>query len=145
MAYRPRKRVAPSPPDGRGGRSVSRRKIAGGVALGLLLLLGLAVRYVAGVGADDWEPLWALAYAIALCAAMAAAFYDRRNLPAKTWDFNPKRGAFYFLLGWIIFPLMMIVDAAFGAGFPLDRMIAGTLIMSVLIGVAGTFTENVGV
>ena len=121
------------------------RKLIGAVALGLLLLLALAIRYIAGIPQDDWNPLWSLAYVVALCVALFMAFYDRKNLPEKVWDFNPKRGALYFLLGWIIFPFMMVVDAMFGAEFTLSGMAAGTFFMSVLIGIAGTFTENVGV
>jgi hypothetical protein len=73
------------------------------------------------------------------------ALYDRKNLPEKVWDFNPKRGVLYFVLGWIIFPFMMVVDAMFGAEFTLSGIGAGTFFMSVLIGIVGTFTENVGV
>lgn len=121
------------------------RKLIGAVALGLLLLLALAIRYIAGIPQDNWNPLWSLAYVIGLCVALFMAFYDRKNLPEKVWDFNPKRGVLYFLLGWIIFPFMMVVDALFGAELTLSGMAAGTFFMSVLIGVAGTFTENVGV
>ena len=80
-----------------------------------------------------------------MCVALFMAFYDPKNCPEKTWDFNPKRGAFYFLLGWIIFPLMMVIDAISGADFTLSGMAVGTFFLSVLIGIAGTFTENVGV
>lgn len=121
------------------------RKVIGAVALGLLLLLGLAVRYIAGISQDEWDPLWSLAYLLGFCIALFMAFYDRKNFPTKTWDFNPKRGASYFLLGWIIFPFMMVIDAFSGADFTLSGMAVGTFFMSVLIGVAGTFTENVGV
>lgn len=69
----------------------------------------------------------------------------RRNLPAKTWDFDPKRGVLYFFLGWVIFPALIGIEALFGTDFTLGRMVIGTLAMSVLIGILGTFTENVGV
>lgn len=121
------------------------RKLIGAVALGLLLLLTLAIRYLAGIPQDDWNPLWSLIYVVGLCIALFMAFYDRKNIPEKVWDFNPKRGVLYFLLGWIIFPFIMAVDAIFGAEFTLSGMAASTLFMSVLIGIAGTFTEHVGV
>ncbi len=120
-------------------------KLIGAVALGLLLLLALAIRYIAGIPQDDWNPFWSLAYVVGLCVASFMAFYDRKNFPEKVWDFSPKRGVLYFLLGWIIFPLMMVVDAMFGAEFTLIGMAAVTFFMSVFIGIAGTFTENVGV
>ena len=124
---------------------MNRRRLIGGVALGLLLLLGFGSRYVAALSQDNWAPFWQMAYLIALFAAFIAAFYDRENLPEKAWDFNPKRGLLYFLLGWIVFPLMIGIDAAFGSDFTLGHMLIGTLALSVLVGLAGSFTENVGV
>lgn len=121
------------------------RKLIGAVAFGVLLLLALAIRYIADVPRDEWKPLWALAYAVALCVAMFTAFYDRKNFPEKTWDFNPRRGVLYFLLGWIIFPLMMVVDAVAGSDFSITRMLLGTFVLSAFIGIAGTFTEHAGV
>lgn len=121
------------------------RKLIGAVALGLLLLLALAIRYIAGIPQDGWNLWWSLAYVVALCVALFMALYDRKNLPEKMWDFNPKRGVLYFLLGWVLFPLMMAVNHVFGAEFTLSGMVFGTLIMSVFVGIAGTFTENVGV
>ena len=115
------------------------------MALGLLLLLAIAARYITGVAQDDWDPFWNIAYVSALGVAAFLALYDRKNFPEKMWDFNPKRGLLYFLLGWIIFPVMMVVDGLFGAEFTLSSMAVATLVLSVFIGVAGTFTENVGV
>ena len=122
-----------------------RRKMIGGVALGLLVLIGFVSRYVPGYSQDEWGLWWRIAFVIAGCVALFAAFYDRKNLSEKTWDFSPKRGLLYFFLGWIIFPLMMGIDAIFASDFTLSRMVLATLALSVLIGVAGTFTENVGV
>jgi hypothetical protein len=121
------------------------RKVIGAVALSFLLLFALAVRYIAGIPQDGWDPFWAVAYVFALCVALFMAFYDRKNFPEKVWDFNPRRGLLYFLLGWIIFPFMMVIDAVFGADFTLSAMLTASLVGSVLVGVAGTFTENVGV
>lgn len=126
-------------------RDLNRRKLMGAVALGLLLLLGQASRYVPGLSQDDWGTWWKMAYVIAVCAALFAAFYDRKNFPEKTWDFNPKRGVLYFFLGWIIFPVMIGIEAISGVDITLSRMVLGTLALSVLAGIAGTFTENVGV
>jgi hypothetical protein len=128
-----------------GIRELNRRKLIGAAALGLLLLLGLGVRYIAGIPQEDWDPLWTLAYVLAVCVALFAAVYHRENLPEKTWDFNPKRGVLYFFLGWIIFPFMIGVEAISGTDFTLSRMALGTLFLSLLVGVLGTFTENVGV
>jgi hypothetical protein len=121
------------------------RKLFGAGALVLLLLLGLASRYVPGLAQGNWGTGWNLAFLLAMCAAFSAAFYDRKNFPEKTWDFNPKRGVLYFFLGWIIFPLMIGLDAISGSDFALSRMVLATLALSVLVGVLGTFTENVGI
>ena len=125
--------------------SLNTRKLIGAVALSLLLLLALAVRYIADIPQDAWKPLWSFAYVLVLCVALFMAFYDRKIFPEKAWDFNPKRGVLYFFLGWIIFPFMMVIDAIFGVEFTMSGMAVGTFVMSVLIGIAGTFTENVGV
>lgn len=117
----------------------------GGAAFGMLLLLGLGIRYILGIPQDDWGLLWSLAYIISLCVALVIAFYDRKNLPKKTWHFDPKRGVLYFFLGWIVFPIMIVVEALSGTDFAVSRMLMGTLAMSALIGILGTFTENVGV
>ena len=121
------------------------RKLIGGAAFCMLLLWGWASSYIEGVSQNDWAPLWRLAYGVGLCVTFVIAFYDRKNFPEKAWDFNPKRGALYFFLGWIIFPVLIGVEALSGTDFNLSRMVIGTLAMSVLIGILGTFTENVGV
>ncbi|MXO48111.1 hypothetical protein U4960_09615 [Altererythrobacter sp. H2] len=121
------------------------RKLIGGTAFCMLLLWGWAASYIGGISQDDWGLLWRLAYVIWLCVTFVMAFYDRKNLPEKAWDFNPKRGVLYFFLGWIIFPVLIGVEALSGADFTLSRMLVGTLAMSVLIGILGIFTENVGV
>jgi len=119
--------------------------LIGSLALGLLVLIGFGSRYVPGYSQEEWVLWWRIAFVTVLCAALFAALYDRKNLPEKAWDFNPKRGLLYFLLGWIIFPVMIGMDAIVGAELALSRMVLATLALSVLVGVAGTFTENVGI
>jgi hypothetical protein len=124
-------------------KSLKSRKLIGAVAFGLLLLLGFGLRTLVGVSDDDW--LWRGTYVVALCAAMLCAFYDRSNFSEKAWDYNPKRGVLYFLLGWVLFPVLIGVDAAFGAEIGVQRAMVGTLFLSVLAGIVGTFTENMGI
>lgn len=126
-------------------RDLNPRKLIGSVALGLLLLFGLVSRHVNWLSQEEWGSLWKLAYVSALCAALIAAFYDQENLAKETWNFNPKRGLLYFLLGWFIFPVMIGIEIISGDDLTLSGMVLGTLILSVLIGIVGIFTENVGV
>jgi len=124
---------------------LNKRKLIGFVALALLLLVGWISRNVPGLSPSDWGTGWKLAYGVSVCAALFAAFCDRRNFPEKTWDFNPKRGFTYFLLGWIMFPVMIGMSAASGSDISLSGMVIATLALSVLVGIAGAFTENVGI
>lgn len=117
------------------------RKLIGAAAFVALLIFGAVTKS----SQADWNPLLTLGFILAVCAAFVMTFYDRKNMPEKVWDFDPKRGLLYFCFGWMIFPLMIAVDAFSDADFSWSGMLIGTLIMSVLIGIAGTFTENVGV
>ena len=124
---------------------INPRKLVGLTVFCLLLLLGADVSYIEGIPQDEWDPLWQMAYIASVCVALFVAFYDRKNLPENTWDFNPKRGVLYFALGWVIFPLVIVADALFGTDFSVVRIGVGTFVMSILIGVIGTFTEYVGI
>ena len=62
---------------------------------------------------------------------------------AKAFDFNPKRGLLYFLIGLLVFPVMAIIEALFSADLSLGGMVLFTLFASILAGVVGTFTEQV--
>ncbi|MDG5750999.1 hypothetical protein P8R33_07775 [Qipengyuania sp. XHP0211] len=117
------------------------RKIIGAlIFVGLLIFGGITKS-----GQDDWNVVQRLAFILAVCLAMVATFYDRKNLPKKVWDFDLKRGFLYFCFGWILFPIMVAADAFTGGDFSWSGMLVGTLGMSILIGIAGTFTENVGI
>lgn len=124
---------------------MNRRKLIGAVAFGLLLFFGLAGRYFPELSQENWGIAWKLGYIFAVCAALVVAFYDRKNFSGKMWDFNPKRGLLYFFCGWLIFPVTIAIEMIFGTDITLSRMVLGTLGLSVLIGILGTFTENVGV
>ena len=117
------------------------RKLVGGIAFVGLLIFGAFSKS----SHDDWNALQSLAFIIAICGAMILTLYDRGNLPRKVWDFNPKRGLLYFCLGWILFPVMIAVASFSQADFSWAGMLAGTFAMSIFIGIAGTFTENVGI
>ena len=117
------------------------RKLIGAVTFVCLLVIGAVTKS----SQASWDPLLSVVFVVAVCIAMWMTFYDRKNYPAKVWDFNPKRGLLYFFISWLIFPLLIAGRAFTGADFSLSAMLIGTLLMSILIGVAGIFTENVGV
>ena len=120
---------------------MSQRKLMGAVVLVALIIFGAVTKS----NHTDWDPLLSLGFILVICAAFVVAFYDKKNMPKKVWDFDPKRGLLYFCLGWVIFPIVIAVNAFSDANFSWSGMVIGTLIMSVLIGIAGTLMENVGV
>lgn len=117
----------------------------GMISVAVLLLIGFASDRIPEFSHDNLPSFVILAYIIALCCAIFAAFYDKRNFSGKTWDFNPKRGLLYFFFGFLIFPFLAAIEFIFGAGISLEGMIIFTLIGSVLIGILGIFTEHVGI
>lgn len=70
---------------------------------------------------------------------------DPPDPKAKAFDFNPRRGAFYFVAGFVIFPVAAVVNAIFGADLSIASMVVFTLVGSCVAGIAGTFTENIGI
>lgn len=126
-------------------RELNRRKLIGLIALCLLLAFGWISQTVPPLSQDVWALGWKIAFVVAMCISFLAAFYDRKNLPQKLWDYNPRRGLLYFFFGWLIFPVMIGINAASGADFTINGMVLGTLGLSALIGIVGTFTENVGI
>ena len=67
---------------------------------------------------------------------------DSPDPKSRAFDFNPKRGFFYFLAGLLVFPITATIDALFGVDLSLSGMMAFTLFASILAGVIGTFTEH---
>lgn len=125
---------------------MNRRKLIGGIAL--VLLAGWAF----GFGPEgrfsqaEWSTWGKLVFAVAICGALFAAFYDRKNLPQKAFDFSPKRGLLYFMLGWFLFPVLLMFRWGWrDLDYSVAELALGTLCMSVLIGIVGTFTENTGI
>jgi len=110
-----------------------------------LLLLGFAARYIPELDQQNWHLGIKIAFILFLCCAMFAAFYDKKNFSGKTWDFNPKRGLFFFFLGLLIFPILALIKASFSTDLTWTGMITFTLIGSVIIGVLGIFTEHIGI
>ncbi len=82
---------------------------------------------------------------IVLAGWAAWTFRDPPDPRAKAFDFNPRRGLFYFLSGFVIFPITAIINAVFGAELSLSSMLIFTVAGSVFAGIVGVFTEHVGI
>ena len=60
-------------------------------------------------------------------------------------NFDPKRGGLFFIFGLFLFPLIVIWRSIGEADVPIENAIFFTLGASILIGIFGMFTDNVGV
>ena len=127
------------------GNELNRRKLIGAITFCALLFFGWVSQSEPTLSQDSWSIGWKLAFGVVVCAAFLVTFYDKKNLPKKLWDLNPKRGLLYFALGWLIFPVMIGVRAISGNDLELTEILLITLGMSTLIGIVGSFTENVGI
>lgn len=125
---------------------MNRRKLIGAIALVALFGFAFGFGPEGRISQTEWGTGGSLVFAVAICGALFAAFYDRKNLPKKAFDFNPKRGMLYFMLGWVLFPILFVLRwGVKDLDFSMAELAAGTLVMSVLIGIVGTFTENTGI
>jgi hypothetical protein len=59
------------------------------------------------------------------------------------WDFNPKRGALYSLAAFVFTPVSLGIDYLFRLNFDWQSILFASLVMAVVIGILGTFTEHI--
>ena len=111
--------------------------------IALLCLTGLVQVWVFEEG-QHW-PVWVWLPLLVIGLGSLWVLRDPPDPKAKAFDFNPRRGAFYFLAGFIVFPIITVINAIFGADLSIASMAGFTLIGSCLAGIAGTFTENIGI
>lgn len=111
--------------------------------IAILCLAGLVQAWVFKEG-QSW-PVWVWLPLVAVGLTSVWVLRDPPDPKAKAFDFNPRRGAFYFFAGFIIFPVVAVANAIFGADLSIISMVVFTLIGSCVAGVAGTFTENIGI
>lgn len=90
-------------------------------------------------------PVWVWLPFFALLAWAMWQLRDPPNPSAKAFDFNPKRGLLYFLAGFLVFPLLALAEALFGADLSVSSMVLFTTFGSILAGILGSFTEHVGI
>ncbi len=116
------------------------RQRVGWVLLAVLLAIGGLARWLQ----SDWSLAWSIAFIVALCFA----FWQLRETPSKpskVFDFNPKRGLLFFVMGFVIFPFVALIGALFGDEITLVNVVMLTAFGSAFIGFIGVFTEHVGV
>lgn len=132
------------------------------VTIAVLSLAALALPQ-AGIEMEDWPaPLtWAFV-AVILVGLFVLGRDDRRaeeaadpwvddprKSPLQNWlhkrrqRFDPARGLWFFLAGLVVFPSAVGIGWMFGEQASLAGAIAFVLIMSLLAGLVGMFTEKV--
>lgn len=109
----------------------------------LLCLAGLVQAWVFKEG-QHW-PIWVWLPLLVIGLGSLWVIRDPPDPKAKAFDFNPRRGAFYFLAGFVIFPIIAVINAIFGAELSIASMAGFTVIGSCFAGIAGTFTEHTGI
>lgn len=113
------------------------------LGVAILCLAGLVQVWVFKKG-QSW-PIWVWLPLLAIGLASVWVLRDPPDPKAKVFDFNPRRGAFYFVAGFVIFPVAAVVNAIFGADLSIASMVVFTLVGSCVAGIAGTFTDNTGI
>ena len=96
----------------------------------------------------DKEQSWPVYAWLPILLLALWAIWTLREPPdpkAKAFDFNPSRGLLYFILGFFIFPIVAIINAVFGAELSLSSMLLFTVVGSTVAGIAGVFTEHIGI
>ncbi|MBS0282923.1 MAG: hypothetical protein JSS15_00735 [Proteobacteria bacterium] len=119
------------------------RKSLAYFGIAILCLAGLVQTWVFREG-QSW-PIWVWFPLLVIGLSSLWGLRDPPDPKVKVFDFNPKRGAFFFVVGFIIFPVLALIDAVFGAELSLSSMAVFTLVGSIFAGIAGTFTENIGI
>ncbi len=119
------------------------RKSLAYFGIALLCLAGLMQAWVFKEG-QHW-PMWVWLPLLVIGLGSLWVLRDPPDPKAKAFDFNPLRGAFCFLAGFVIFPIITVINAIFGADLSIASMAGFTLIGSCFAGIAGTFTEHIGI
>ncbi|WP_423141665.1 hypothetical protein ACOYW6_12675 [Parablastomonas sp. CN1-191] len=119
------------------------KKLLAYLGIAILSLAGLVQAWVFEEG-QSW-PVWVWLPLLAMGLASLWVLRDPPDPKAKAFDFNPRRGAFYFVAGFVLFPVLAAVDAIFGADLSIASIAVFTLVGSCVAGIAGTITENIGI
>ena len=113
------------------------------------ILIGICCAMVLGqewLFDEDYQAPWFVW--IPTLGVLAWSLWQLREKPdpsSKTFDFNPRRGVLFFILGFLIFPFMLGMEAIFATDISLATAGLVTLGGSLLVGLIGTFTEHVGI
>ena len=113
------------------------------VAYTIIGIISVALLIHTWLLGDGELPVWVWLPVLGLLAWALWQLRERPERNAKTFDFNPKRGFFFFVAGLFVFPIAAGIEALFGANLTLSGMLVFTLFASLLAAVIGTFTERV--
>lgn len=133
------------------------------VAIFVLIGLAFIVPWVTGIEIDDWPVAlrWALTGVFVVAMIVLGRDEMRKEKEAETWiddprklklqnwmdrrreRFSPRRGIEFFFVGLVVFSIVAGIGALFGEVASLATSLAFVLIMSVLAGLIGMFTEKI--
>jgi hypothetical protein len=133
------------------------------IALLVLSFLGLALPWVTGIDSDQWPVAlrWAFVGSILVALVILGRDERRREKAADNWvddprkskvenwlekrrqRFSPRRGLEFFVMGLLVFSIMVGITAITGNVASIGGAIAFVVGVSVVAGLIGMFTENV--
>lgn len=133
------------------------------IAMLVLAAVGWGAPWVTGIEIDDWPAAlrWAFVGGIILTFLVLGRDQMRKDKQAETWVGNPrkskfqnwvdkrrqrfslKRGVEFFFVGLVAFSIMVGISALSGELASFAGGVAFVLIMSLLAGLIGMFTEKV--
>ena len=95
---------------------------------------------------DDYQAPWYVWLPVLGIIAWSMWQLRDRSIGQKPiFDFNPRRGFAYFVIGFITFPLLLGAKALFGAELTVTSAALFTIAGSIFAGLVGTVTEHAGI
>ena len=133
------------------------------IALLVFSFVGLLLPWVTGIDIDQWPMALRWAFVGVILVAMVILGRDerRREKAADKWvddpqkskrgnwlekrrqRFSPRRGLEFFLMGLVVFSIMVGITAVTGTVASIGGAIAFVVGVSVVAGLIGMFTEKV--
>ena len=120
-----------------------KRRALAFVGIAVASVIVLIQEWVLG---ENYQAPWHLWMPI--LAILGWSLWQLREAPdpnSKAFDYNPKRGVLFFFCGFLIFPLILGIDALFRTDISIAEIALITIGGSFIVGLAGVFTEHVGI